>query len=91
MPADQGSAAVTPPGWVFDLITKKYHDDLLSLGLQLPDMTSLRISMNDVHDIDAISAIYDYPDDALAHLKNVAKEFLSNYYVESGVFRQDTD
>ncbi|MDO8725990.1 MAG: hypothetical protein Q7J35_07980 [Candidatus Methanoperedens sp.] len=83
MHATHGSAAVTPPGWAVDLITRKYHDDLLSLGMQLPERTSLRIVMNDVQDIDAISAIYDYPDDALNHLKNAAKEFLSDFYVDN--------
>ncbi len=82
MPADQGQAAVTPPGWAVDLITKKYHDDLLSLGMQLPETTSLKISMTNVQDIDAISAIYDYPDDALNHLKNAAKEFLSDFFLD---------
>jgi replicative DNA helicase Mcm len=82
MPANQGSAAVTPPGWVVNLITKKYRDDLLFLGMQLPERTSLKISMSDVHDIDAISAIYDYPDDSLSHLKNAAKEFLSDFFLD---------
>jgi hypothetical protein len=74
MPANHGSAAVTPPGWAVDLITKIYYDDLLSLGMDLPDRTGLRISMNDVHDIDVISAIYDYPDDAL--------KVIAQYYVD---------
>ena len=59
-----------------------FVDDVLIFGAQLPNESSLRISMNKVRDIEGMNMIYDNPDKALEYLRSATVTFLSDFMVD---------